>query len=98
VLISSPALQPTSSDLTAQVDTIRLIREPAVDAKRRVHESRDAILGDSLELLDILCVEGDELAVLVDARGGYGFGEDGGVACDCMVRLARFLAREQSEV
>jgi guanyl-specific ribonuclease Sa len=69
--------------LTAQVDTLRFVREPAVDTKRRVHESRDAVLGDGLELLDVLCVEGDKLAVLVDAGGGYGFGEDGGVACDC---------------
>lgn len=74
-------LKPT---LTAQIDALRLVRESAVDAKRRVHEARDAVLGDGLELLDVLCVEGNELAVFVDAGGGYGFGEDGGVACDCV--------------
>jgi hypothetical protein len=37
-----------------------------------------------LQFTHILMVKRDELLVLVDARGGNGFGEDGGVARDCV--------------
>ena len=72
------------SGLTAQIGTLSLVGEAQVDAKGRVYETCDTVLGDRCELLHVLVVERDELAVLVDAAGCDRLGNDGGVACDCL--------------
>ena len=68
---------------TRQINTVRLVREPSIHTKWWVYVSSDALrLMDGLELLQILGIEGDELAVLVDARRRDGLCEDGRVARD----------------
>ena len=68
---------------TAQVQASYLIRKAAVDTKRRVYITSDALdLVDLLQLLHVFTIEGDELLVLVDARWGDGLCEDRGVASD----------------
>jgi hypothetical protein len=82
-----PSLQlsPLTSRPT-QIHTLRLIREPSIHTKRRVHIPRNTLLlVNLLQLAHILVVKRDELLVLVDAGRGYGFGEDGGVARDWVI-------------
>jgi len=68
---------------SAEIHALGLIREPSVDAKRRVYIAGDALLlVNLLQLLHVLVIKGDELLVLVDAGWGYGLCEDGGVAGD----------------
>jgi len=78
---------------TAQIQASYLIREAAVDTKRWVYITRDALdLVDLLQLLHVFTIEGDELLVLVDARWGDGLCEDRGVASD-FTRLETALDR-----
>lgn len=66
---------------TRKVNTTGLVSKADINAERRVDVScRTVLLLDGLEVLDILLVQRDELAVLVDARRCHGLGEDGRVA------------------
>lgn len=66
---------------TRKVNTAGLISKADIYAERRVDVScRTVLLLNSLEVLDVLLVKRDELAVLVDARRCHGLGEDGRVA------------------
>lgn len=68
---------------SAEIHTLRLIREPSIDTKGRVYVAGNTLLlVDLLQLLHVLAIEGDELLVLVDAGWGDGLCEDGGVAGD----------------
>ena len=68
---------------SAEIHTLRLIRESSIDAKRRVYVAGNTLLlVNLLQLLHVLAIEGDELLVLVDAGRGDGLCEDGGVAGD----------------
>ena len=68
--------------LAAEVDAIGLVGKAAVHAEWWVYEARGTVLVDGFEVLHVLVVERDQLAVLVDAGWCHGFGEDGGVAGD----------------
>lgn len=73
--------QLTPNKSTRKVNAARLVSKADVDAKWRVDVScRAILLLDGLEVLDVLFVERDELAVLVNARRCYRLGEDGRVA------------------
>lgn len=68
---------------TAQVHAPYFVWESAVDAKGRVYIASNSLdLVDLLQLLHVFTVEGDELAVLLDARWSDGLCEDRGVASD----------------
>ena len=72
-----------SAHLPTQVNTPGLVRESNIDAKWRVDVAgRSVLLLNGLELLELVGVERDEFAVLVDAAGRDGLGEDGRVAGD----------------
>lgn len=70
--------QLSPSDSARQVNAARLVSEAGINAKWRVDVSCWAVLLlDSLEVLNVVLVERDELAVLVNARRCHGLGEDG---------------------
>ncbi len=65
------------AESTRKVNATGLVGKANINTERRVDVSCGAVLLlDSLEVLDILLIERDELAVLVNARWCYGLGKD----------------------
>jgi hypothetical protein len=87
---------PLSYSRPAQIHTLRLIRESNINTERRVHIASNTLLFvNLLQLAHILVVKRDELLILINTRGGYGFGEDGGVARNCVTVSQALVCRRE---